>query len=318
VNSVTNDTNITGTLAAQNLTFSWAGTLAAARLNSNVVQAITPDTNIQGSIAGQTLTFSWAGTLAKARQYSTTVYTDQANSFGSAYTQTFAGPVSHSNTLTLSTGSTSAGALLYLTASSNMTGSNVTAANLIPTFSGTGLGIGINSQPTVSGTTLSYAYAMQAGVIMAASATLANNAIGVNIKSPSMGASSTITNAYGLYVSAQAASGITTAYGIYQAGSSDTNYFAGPTTHVGVVTVGTLKVTSGSNTKIGSGTLVGGTVTIGNTSVTANSKIFVTPTASSATSGVLAVTTKTAGTSFAVKSSNASDTSTFDYFIVET
>lgn len=84
------------------------------------------------------------------------------------------------------------------------------------------------------------------------------------------------------------------------------------------VTVGTLRIVASTNTKTGSGTLAAGTVTISNTSVTANSKIFVTPTSNSANSGALAVTTKTAGTSFVVKSSNALDTAGFDYFIIET
>ncbi len=74
--TASNDTNVTlalgGTpnsslLAGVTLTAGWTGTLAAGRLNANVVQAITPDTNISGSIATQTLTFSWAGQLSVAR-----------------------------------------------------------------------------------------------------------------------------------------------------------------------------------------------------------------------------------------------------------
>lgn len=67
VQAITNDTNVTGSIAAQNLTLSWTGTLAAARLNANVVQAITNDTNITGSISAQNLTLGWTGTLAAAR-----------------------------------------------------------------------------------------------------------------------------------------------------------------------------------------------------------------------------------------------------------
>jgi hypothetical protein len=67
VQAVTNDTNIQGSISAQNLTFSWAGTLAASRLNGNVVQAITNDTNVTGSIAAQNLTLGWTGTLGLAR-----------------------------------------------------------------------------------------------------------------------------------------------------------------------------------------------------------------------------------------------------------
>lgn len=67
VQGVTNDTNVTGSISAQALTLGWTGTLAAGRLNANVVQGVTNDTNITGSISAQNLTFSWAGTLSVAR-----------------------------------------------------------------------------------------------------------------------------------------------------------------------------------------------------------------------------------------------------------
>lgn len=72
----TDDTNVTLTLGgapttalltASSLTLGWTGTLAAARLNSNVVQAITNDTNVTGSITAQNLTLGWIGTLGPAR-----------------------------------------------------------------------------------------------------------------------------------------------------------------------------------------------------------------------------------------------------------
>lgn len=72
----TDDTNVTLTLGGSSstalvntasLTLGWTGTLAAGRLNSNVVQSIVNDTNINGSISAQALTFSWAGTLSVAR-----------------------------------------------------------------------------------------------------------------------------------------------------------------------------------------------------------------------------------------------------------
>jgi len=62
-----NDTNVTVTSTGTTHTFGWAGTLAAARLNSNVVQAITNGTNITGSITAQNLTLGWTGTLAVAQ-----------------------------------------------------------------------------------------------------------------------------------------------------------------------------------------------------------------------------------------------------------
>lgn len=70
------DTNVTLTLGgtptgavlkATSLTVGWTGTLAAARLNANVVQAITNDTNVTGSITAQNLTLGWTGTLSPAR-----------------------------------------------------------------------------------------------------------------------------------------------------------------------------------------------------------------------------------------------------------
>jgi len=67
VQGITNDTNVTGSISAQVLTIGWTGTLAAARLNANVVQAITNDTNVTGSITTQTLTLGWTGQLGLTR-----------------------------------------------------------------------------------------------------------------------------------------------------------------------------------------------------------------------------------------------------------
>jgi hypothetical protein len=67
VQGVTNDTNVTGSIAAQVLTLGWTGTLAAGRLNANVVQSVVNDTNVTGSIASQALTLGWTGTLAVGR-----------------------------------------------------------------------------------------------------------------------------------------------------------------------------------------------------------------------------------------------------------
>lgn len=71
-----NDTNVTLTLggtpstallAATSITLGWTGTLAAARLNSNVVQSFTNDTNITASISAQNATLGWTGQLALSR-----------------------------------------------------------------------------------------------------------------------------------------------------------------------------------------------------------------------------------------------------------
>lgn len=67
VQGVTNDTNITGSISVQNLTLGWTGTLSASRLNSNVVQSVVNDSNITGTISAQNLTLGWAGVLPIAR-----------------------------------------------------------------------------------------------------------------------------------------------------------------------------------------------------------------------------------------------------------
>jgi hypothetical protein len=89
VQSVVNDTNVQGSIAAQALTLAWAGTLAAGRLNANVVQAITNDTNVTGSIAAQTLTLGWSGTLAAGRLNASVVQaiTNDTNVTGSIAAQ---------------------------------------------------------------------------------------------------------------------------------------------------------------------------------------------------------------------------------------
>lgn len=77
-----------------------------------------------------------------------------------------------------------------------------------------------------------------------------------------------------------------------------------------------LSIKEGTNGRMGTGILSSGTVTISNTSVTASSRIFIQPTASSASAGHLHVTIS-AGSSFTVTSSNASDGRTFNWVIFE-
>jgi hypothetical protein len=81
--------------------------------------------------------------------------------------------------------------------------------------------------------------------------------------------------------------------------------------HPGSIDISTagsgLKVAEGSNAKQGTATLVSGTVTVSNTSVTATSRIFLTRQGinSSTAMGELAVSARTAGTSFTITSYTA-------------
>lgn len=84
-----------------------------------------------------------------------------------------------------------------------------------------------------------------------------------------------------------------------------------------LLTTAGLKVKEGSNAKMGTAVLVAGTVTVSNTSVTANSRIFLTSNADGGTPGFLRVSGRTAATSFTITSSNAADTSTVAWLIVE-
>jgi hypothetical protein len=79
-----------------------------------------------------------------------------------------------------------------------------------------------------------------------------------------------------------------------------------------------LRVKEGTNAKMGTATLNGTTnVVVSTTAVTANSRIFLTTQASSATYGAPVAVTRVAGTSFTIKSTTAADTSTVAWMLVE-
>lgn len=78
---------------------------------------------------------------------------------------------------------------------------------------------------------------------------------------------------------------------------------------------GKITLSTGSNKSTGSATLVAGTVTVNNTLVTANSKIFFSVTTAGGTRGFWSYT-KVAATSFTVTSDSATETSTFDWWII--
>jgi hypothetical protein len=78
-------------------------------------------------------------------------------------------------------------------------------------------------------------------------------------------------------------------------------------------------VKEGSNAKMGVATLVGGTVTVSTTKVTASSRIQLTTQALGTVTApkAIAVTARTAGTSFTITSADATDTSTVAWLIME-
>lgn len=78
-----------------------------------------------------------------------------------------------------------------------------------------------------------------------------------------------------------------------------------------------LRVKEGTNAKQGTATLAAGTVTVANTSVTANSRILLTIQIPGGAVGAVYVSAVVAGTSFTIKSTSATDTSTVAYLIME-
>lgn len=102
----------------------------------------------------------------------------------------------------------------------------------------------------------------------------------------------------------------------YTAGDRNfVKYTYGGVTSFAIHKSGKITQASGANLPTGSATLVAGTVTVNNTLVTASSKIFFSVTTAGGTQGHFSYT-KTAGTSFTVTSSSATETSTFDYWII--
>lgn len=66
----------------------------------------------------------------------------------------------------------------------------------------------------------------------------------------------------------------------------------------------------------GQATLVAGTVTVSTPLISANSQVILTNALVGGTAGVLSVGTVVSGISFVINSSNASDTSTVNWFLV--
>ncbi len=80
-----------------------------------------------------------------------------------------------------------------------------------------------------------------------------------------------------------------------------------------------LRVKEGSNAKMGTATLVAGAATVATTAVTASSRIFLTAQSLGTVTApkALAVTARTAATSFVITSADATDTSVIAWHIIE-
>jgi len=85
-----------------------------------------------------------------------------------------------------------------------------------------------------------------------------------------------------------------------------------------IATIGNgLRIKEGTNARMGTAVLVAGTVTVANTSITAATRLFLTCQVLGGTQGILRVAGRTVGTQFIITSSNAADTSTVAWLLVE-
>lgn len=73
----------------------------------------------------------------------------------------------------------------------------------------------------------------------------------------------------------------------------------------------------GAAAKMGTAVLVAGTVVVPTTAVTANTRVFVSAQTAGGTPGIVAVSARSVGVSFTLTSSNAADTSTVAWLLVE-
>lgn len=94
------------------------------------------------------------------------------------------------------------------------------------------------------------------------------------------------------------------------------NLTNGTTTTFSVAPSGKMEIATGTNASIGTAVLVAGTVTVDTTAVTSSSIIMLTRQVTGGTVGELSVGTITAGTSFVINSSSATDTSTVGYWVI--
>lgn len=85
-----------------------------------------------------------------------------------------------------------------------------------------------------------------------------------------------------------------------------------------LTTAGGLSVKEGGGAaKMGTAVLVAGTVVVPTTAVGANTRVFVSAQTAAGTPGIVAASARTPGVSFTLTSSNAADTSTVAWLLIE-
>jgi hypothetical protein len=183
----------------------------------------------------------------------------------------------------------------------------------------------------VTMTSTSAATVNTSGILLRANTAAASytctDVIPLSIVQDAAGATSTITRYTAIRFTQNATSGSTGNAFIADNTAYTGNYFINSTITDETLISGNLRINTagkgllikeGTNAKMGTTTLNGITaVTVNTTAVTATSRIFLTIQASGGTVGSPYVDTRSAGTSFNIKSTNAADTSTVAWMIVE-
>lgn len=168
-----------------------------------------------------------------------------------------------------------------------------------------------------SGTAHPYLRVGSSGIVATGTLICQPSATSTTVLSANVGGNSTF-DTFRLIGSGQIAIGSGSAARDVTFGRTAANILGLTSTHLACVTAGFgLQVKEGANAKQGTAVLVGGTVTVANTAVTANSRILLTSQVDGGTPGFVRVSTRVAGTSFTIKSSSTTDTSTIAYEIFE-
>lgn len=225
------------------------------------------------------------------------------------------------NTHVLSVGATTGGTVNFSWTAANST--VVTASTAVPKFLFT-LGTAQWSTGSLAATE-KFINITQPGIsfVGASTATLAAT-MGISGAVDSS-TNAVITTSVGLLIESAAVNSVgtvATSYGaLFNAQTGATNNFALGligSLHLSVAGNGIL-IKEGSNATMGVATLVAGTVTVSTTKVTANSRIFleVQSLGTVAVATPVAITARSAGTSFTISSSSLTDTSVIAWMIVE-
>lgn len=239
-------------------------------------------------------------------------YTDNGisttSNYGISSSQASASSISVTNSNVTVLGGIQLGSSSASTFTSGTKNAITIVGNYAPT-SGTGLFYNMSFTPTIN----------QTGGANGATGAIIFEPTLTSVGSKWSALTSATSNSNALFINQTGSSSYSTHVGAFGFGSTTV-----PTDKVEItgnlalLTAGNkLKIATGANASVGtSAAMTAGTITINTTAVTANSQIFLTHATLGGTQGILSVGTVTAGTSFVINSSSATDTGTVNWLII--